>query len=143
MISWTGLAPWKFEFPFPGTLTSTFLERLRELDRASHLLAKKTMKPCQTLTIVILKRHFCHCFTVSVARKCENRSSRYRWKLQGQLYTPLPSAEGQSRPESGLDCLICAIFARQRQGGSYFGKQGIALHGPERERLEPAYCQSP
>jgi len=25
MIRWTGLAPWRFEFPFPGSLTSTFL----------------------------------------------------------------------------------------------------------------------
>ena len=25
MIRWTGLAPWVFEFPFPGSLTSTFL----------------------------------------------------------------------------------------------------------------------
>ena len=24
MIWWTGLAPWEFEFPFPGSLTSTF-----------------------------------------------------------------------------------------------------------------------
>ena len=24
MIRWTGPAPWKFEFPFPGSLTSTF-----------------------------------------------------------------------------------------------------------------------
>jgi len=23
MIRWTGLAPWEFEFPFPGSLTST------------------------------------------------------------------------------------------------------------------------
>ena len=23
MIWWTGLAPWEFEFPFPGNLTST------------------------------------------------------------------------------------------------------------------------
>jgi len=27
MIRWTGLAPWEFEFPFPGSLTSTFLEQ--------------------------------------------------------------------------------------------------------------------
>ena len=27
MIRWTGLAPWEFEFPFPGSLTSTFLPR--------------------------------------------------------------------------------------------------------------------
>ena len=25
MIRWTGLAPWEFEFPFPGSLTSTVL----------------------------------------------------------------------------------------------------------------------
>jgi len=25
MIRWTGLAPWEFEFPVPGSLTSTFL----------------------------------------------------------------------------------------------------------------------
>ena len=28
MIKWTGLAPWEFEFPFPGGLTSTFLGTL-------------------------------------------------------------------------------------------------------------------
>jgi len=27
MIRSTGLAPWEFEFPFPGSLTSTFLYR--------------------------------------------------------------------------------------------------------------------
>ena len=26
MIRWTSVAPWEFEFPFPGSLTSTFLE---------------------------------------------------------------------------------------------------------------------
>jgi len=26
MIRWTGLSPWEFEFPFPGSLTSTFLD---------------------------------------------------------------------------------------------------------------------
>jgi len=26
MIRWTGLAPWEFAFPLPGSLTSTFLE---------------------------------------------------------------------------------------------------------------------
>jgi len=25
MIKWTGIAPWEFEFSFPGSLTSTFL----------------------------------------------------------------------------------------------------------------------
>ena len=35
MIRWTGLAPWEFEFPFPGSLTSTFL--------------KSHFNPCATL----------------------------------------------------------------------------------------------
>ena len=29
MIRWTGLAPWEFESPFPGSLTSTFLDLAR------------------------------------------------------------------------------------------------------------------
>ena len=29
MMRWTGLAPLEFEFPFPGSLTSTFLELLQ------------------------------------------------------------------------------------------------------------------
>ena len=28
MIRWTGLAPWEFEPPFPGSLTSTFLDKV-------------------------------------------------------------------------------------------------------------------
>ena len=55
MIRWTGLAPWEFEFPFPGSLTSTFLLQSRkqptrelrtgsrtgeyEANRFSHLVA--------------------------------------------------------------------------------------------------------
>ena len=31
IIETTGLAPWKFEFPFPGSLTSTFLGGPRTL----------------------------------------------------------------------------------------------------------------
>ena len=32
MIRWTGLAPWELEFPFPGSLTSTFLEPLQMVE---------------------------------------------------------------------------------------------------------------
>ena len=32
MIKWTGLAQWVFEFPFPGSLTSTFLAKQGHLD---------------------------------------------------------------------------------------------------------------
>ena len=30
MIRWTGLAPWELEFPFSGSLTSTFPEKERD-----------------------------------------------------------------------------------------------------------------
>ena len=33
MIRWTGLAPWEFEFPFPGSLTSTFLAQLKSAEQ--------------------------------------------------------------------------------------------------------------
>ena len=38
MTGWTGLAPWDFEFPFPGSLTSTFLTgaRARVLRHGGH-----------------------------------------------------------------------------------------------------------
>ena len=35
MSRWTGLAPWEFEFPFPGSLTPTFLVGLCDLIRRS------------------------------------------------------------------------------------------------------------
>ena len=31
MMSWTGLAPCEFDFPFPGSLTSTFLVEIAEV----------------------------------------------------------------------------------------------------------------
>ena len=31
LIRWTGLAPWEFEIPFPGSLSSTFLVGTRNL----------------------------------------------------------------------------------------------------------------
>ena len=35
MSRWTGLAPWEFEFPLPGSLTSTFLESALHFERCS------------------------------------------------------------------------------------------------------------
>jgi len=52
MIWWTGLAPWVFEFPFPGSLTATFLGSGRVQGRAGqsacvqgYLAHKKTHHP--------------------------------------------------------------------------------------------------
>ena len=35
VIRWTGLAPWQFEFPFSGSLTSTFLDPQRKFSSRS------------------------------------------------------------------------------------------------------------
>ena len=44
MIWWTGLAPWEFEFPFPGSLTFAFLARVltgvTDLEDESHNLRR-------------------------------------------------------------------------------------------------------
>ena len=45
MIRWTGLAPWEFEFPVPGSLTSTFLARFRALVRARRNLCNSASQP--------------------------------------------------------------------------------------------------
>ena len=39
MIRWTGLAPWKLEFPFPGILASTFLSHTAHLPSVPLLAA--------------------------------------------------------------------------------------------------------
>jgi len=38
MIKWTGLAPWEFEFPFPGSLNSTFVEPSGYVEQAQREL---------------------------------------------------------------------------------------------------------
>ena len=35
MMRWTSIASWEFEFPFPGSLTSTFLFRTSEIIRSA------------------------------------------------------------------------------------------------------------
>jgi len=41
MIRWTGLAPWEFEFPLPGSLISSFLVA-RDLDYRGTSLIRNT-----------------------------------------------------------------------------------------------------
>ena len=50
MIRWTGLAPWEFEFAFPGSLISTFLVLPRNL---LGLSGQQERSPC----LAILKVH--------------------------------------------------------------------------------------
>ena len=41
MMRWTCLAPWEFEFPFPGSLTSTFLSLSRGLTKVRNIFCKR------------------------------------------------------------------------------------------------------
>ena len=55
MICWTGLAPWEFEFPFPGSLASTFQAAKiiwvlgRRVSGVQGYLAHKKQRPPRTL----------------------------------------------------------------------------------------------
>ena len=44
MIRWTSLAPWEFEFSFPGSLTSTFLAGSRPIDDPVEHTRQKNLK---------------------------------------------------------------------------------------------------
>jgi len=51
MIRWTGLAPWEFEYPFPGSLISTFLSAAHKREPISQpihaaLVACGTREAC-------------------------------------------------------------------------------------------------
>ena len=50
MIRWTGLAPWEFEFPLPGSLISTFRTPNQSLitPLQGYLAHKKTLTPPKT-----------------------------------------------------------------------------------------------
>ena len=55
MIRWTGLAPWEFEFPFPGSLTSTVqvqphIRRLQVVHRVSSSLLGPVVRSFRALT---------------------------------------------------------------------------------------------
>ena len=45
MIRWTGLAPWEFEFPFPGSRASTFLYTFRCRGRSAGSPTLRTPAP--------------------------------------------------------------------------------------------------
>ena len=48
-IGWTGLAPWEFEFPFPGSLTCTFLSGPAGTDRRRASMQRDSTDPSRPL----------------------------------------------------------------------------------------------
>jgi len=51
MIRWTGLAPWQFEFPFPGILTSGLVVLHRNVKRFRGGLEFKAHRPVYHSTL--------------------------------------------------------------------------------------------
>ena len=64
MIKWTGLAPWEFEFPFPGSLTSTFLV------------------PKTHLTFREVDHYQCYLATATTTNRVKSRSLRGSWPVR-------------------------------------------------------------
>ena len=70
MIRWTGLAPWEFEFPFPGSRISTFLARHAFALRCAHLRCdfirtSNCDKYSGSMKITTHLDHISHCKTAS------------------------------------------------------------------------------
>ena len=50
MFRWTGLAPWEFEFPFPGSLTSTILDAFSILNHVEYQPRVDCARGCRDLS---------------------------------------------------------------------------------------------
>ena len=50
MICWTGLTPWEFEFPFPGSRVSTFLWRCGRINPGNNPVLEQDLQ-CNHFTI--------------------------------------------------------------------------------------------
>jgi hypothetical protein len=57
MIRWTGLAPCNFEFPFPGSLTSTFIGRV--CTRPSTEQRERWVIYCRTTSVSVARATHC------------------------------------------------------------------------------------
>ena len=54
MIRWTSLAPWEFESLFPGSLTSTFLDKEFRRDFLSRPLSTSLLQITSPLNVIYL-----------------------------------------------------------------------------------------
>jgi len=97
MIRWAGLAPWEFEFHFPGSLTSTFLARsTRWTTRPSPSRARPSTSPssavvalfnCSVIRATVqLPVQLYSYFTVDVTYQCSCSVVCAAVQLPVQLY---------------------------------------------------------
>ena len=110
MIRWTGRAPWVFEFPVPGSLTSTFLfqEEAAEADEYkewqkgdegtlySHTPLHTTHYTLHTTHYTLHTTHYKLHTTPSTAEADEYKEGQKG--DEGTLYTPSPSSSSVYEP---------------------------------------------
>ena len=85
MIRWTGLAPRELEFPFPGSLTSTFLVAARQPPPHRHPRRAAAGQEFFIIDNLLVRIHF---IIVMI------RWSGLAPAVQQQVKPPLPSEEG-------------------------------------------------
>ena len=94
MIRWTGLAPWGFEFPFPGSLSSTFIGKVRTppVRRLTHPGSVCTWRAKQTGRISSGKEYYQSTGQGKQKRSLET-STHDRWLMTAFCVynTPKPS----------------------------------------------------
>jgi len=73
MIRWTGLAPWEFEFPFPGSLTSIPLPN----DHASASVTRATKNLAHHLSVS--SRQFSGQYGSAACTLCLHRTGERSW----------------------------------------------------------------
>ena len=109
MIWWTGLAPWEFEFPFPGSLTSTF-------PAGSRCAAKPSLSPRLSVP---------DCSLVTALERIEGLFDSLRLKFDPSIHPKSVTMLQVSDVSRGRPC---PRVARSRQRLSRFVSSGVG-HG--------------
>ena len=119
MIRWTGLAPWEFESPFPGSLTSTGGEQVHAGARAGRIARRgasdrprrrpsRAYPPPENVYHISSDRFAENSHHISSDRSLWPALERdgYSLKAFGYLYL-------HPRPDSGFGLLRCFLSAKR------------------------------
>jgi len=104
IIAWTGLAPWAFEFPFPGSLTSTFLRFIVNLHFMARLL--------HSWNWCVTPRPPSHTMARCGRRGIEGIAAPLSLNIRSNRCRANTTHIRQSRPDSGLDFQQSFNFTR-------------------------------
>jgi len=140
MIRWTGLAPWVFESPFPGSLTSTFLGFLREADLENFLQDEVTNSPVLSARIWPWLSYMCPDFLIyaltvlNVPLEPPTGSyARRTWRTSCRTRSPTrPCCRPSKRPSRPSTSARRCAPTRDRLHGGVFDTPLLVLDTPGR-----------